>query len=208
MDINCSRGAGNMEQWYTLYTKSKSEYQVVAALQERGFQTYLPETVSVKGRQKGKNIAFFPRYLFVKVDFEAVGLSQVQWTPGLRRIVSFDSRPVSVPNEVIDLIGRKLDEIKTTGGWPARAFKPGDPVRITNGPFRDMPAIFDGPTTPTERVQVLLKILGHVNRVQMAVDDLEKASSEAEIPKPKRPRRTRGQGRRINSSINGVMRSA
>ena len=46
-------------------------------------------------------------------------------------------------------------------GWPLRlwglwtfsgTFQPGDPVQITDGPFRDMLAIFEGPTTPTQRV--------------------------------------------------------
>jgi len=73
-------------------------------------------------------------------------------------------------------------------------------VRITDGPFRDMWAIFEGPTTPSQRVQVLLTILGHARRVQLEPADLEKVPTGAEGPIPKRPRRTRGRGRRINST--------
>ncbi len=58
-----------------------------------------------------------------------------------------------------------------------------------------MLAIFDEPTTPARRVQVLLSILG-ASRVQVDVADLEKV--DAEVPAPKRRRRTRGRGRRIN----------
>jgi len=188
-----------MEQWYTLHTKPNAEYQVTMALQQRGVKTYLPEIEAPKSHNKRKKKPFFPCYLFSKVDLDAVGISRLQWTPGLRRIVNFQDRPVPVPDEVIDLIRRKLGEIKATGGLPIHPFKPGDTVRITDGPFRDMLAIFDGPTTPSERVQVLLDILGHASRVQIEVNDLEKAAPDAKEPLPKRPRRTRGRGRRINN---------
>lgn len=187
-----------MEQWYTLYTKPNAEYQVVTALQQRGVQTYLPEGEFHTTHRGRKRKPFFPCYLFIKVDFEIVGFSSVQWTPGLRYIVAFEDRPVPLPNEVIDLIRCKLGEIEAAGGWPVHSFRPGDVVRITDGPFHDMLAIFDGPTTPAQRVQVLLDILGRASRLQIDVTDLEKASPCAEVSESRRPRRTRGQGRRIN----------
>jgi transcriptional antiterminator RfaH len=188
-----------MDQWYTLYTKPNVEYQVVTALQQRGIQTYLPETKSLKVRQGRGRRPFFPCYLFARVDLEAVGLSRVQWTPGLRRIVAFDNWPVPLPDEVINLIQRKLDGINAVGGWPAHTFQPGDPVRITDGPLQGLLAVFEGPTTPAERVRVLLNILGHASRVHVPVAGLEKAIATAEMPMLKRPRRTRGRGRRIKS---------
>lgn len=188
-----------MEQWYTLHTKPNAEYQVVAALQQRDVQTYLPEMEIPRGRRKGRGKKpFFPCYVFSKIDFEVVGVSQVQWTPGLRRIVSFGDRPVPLPDEVIGLIRHRLGEVEANGGWPIHTFKSGDTVRITNGPFRNMLAIFEGPTTPSERVQILLDILGHASRVQIDVHDLEIVSDGTQAPQLQRPRRTRGRGRRIN----------
>jgi transcriptional antiterminator RfaH len=175
-----------MEQWYTLHTKPYAEYYVTAVLQQRGIETYLPEIESPKAPGERKKRPFFPCYLFIKVDFEAVGMSCVQWTLGLRRIVAFDDRPVPLPDEVIELIRCRLGEIQAAGGWPAHSFKPGDTVCITDGPFRDMLAIFDGPTTPARRVQVLLEILGRVSRMQIDVTDLEKVSPCAEVSVPKR----------------------
>lgn len=188
-----------MEQWYTLYTKPNAEYQVETSMRRRGIQTYLPEIESVKARRGRDRKPFFPCYLFIKVDFKAVGLSRVRWTPGLRRIVAFADRPVALPDEVISLIRRKLDEINADGRQPMHTFQPGDTIRITEGPLRGMLAIFDGPTTPAERVRVLLNFLGHARRVSLPGADLEKAPSKAEVSVPKRPRRTRGQGRRIKN---------
>jgi len=184
-----------VEQWYTLHTKPNKEYQVATTLQQRNVQVYLPETEATNARAGRKVKPFFPGYLFVNVDFEAVGLSNLRWIPGLHRIVAFDGCPVPVPGDVIDLIRYKLGEVEAVGGRPEHVFQPGDTVRIIDGPFRGMLAIFDEPTKPVKRVQVLLSILG-ASRVQVDVADLEKV--DAEVPAPKRPRRTRGRGRRTN----------
>ena len=73
-------------------------------------------------------------------------------------------------------------------------------MRITAGPFKDMVAIFERPTSSAERVQVLLDILGRASRTEVATADLEKASPQAaEQARVKRPRRTRGRGRPIRN---------
>ncbi|MCL4294764.1 MAG: hypothetical protein KJ077_03520 [Anaerolineae bacterium] len=190
-----------MNQWYVLYTKPNAEYQVATALQQRDIQTYLPEVEIAKTRQGNQQKPFFPCYLFVNLDLEVISLTSVQWTPGLRRVVTGDGCPLPVPEEIITLIRRQLDEIKASGGWPGHSFKPGDAVQITAGPFHDMLAIFEGPTTPAQRVHVLLTILGHASRLQIDVTDLKKAAPDAAVPLPKRPRRTRGRGRYINRAI-------
>jgi len=193
-----------MEQWYTLYTKPNAEYQVAKTLGQRGLETYLPE-LSMPKKHTGRNKKpFFPCYLFIKADWTRVELSSVQWTPGLRRVIVFDDLPAPLTNDMIDVIRYNLGELTTRGEQPQHNFKPGDTVRITDGPFRDLLAIFDGPTTSAGRVQVLLNILGHASRTQVDVADLEKAPRNAEVPHLKRPRRTRGRGRRItNKKWNG-----
>ena len=191
-----------MKRWYTLHTKPNAEYQVATALQRQELEIYLPEIEeNPKSSKEGKRKPFFPCYLFLKIDFASVGLSQVQWIPGLRRVLTLEDRPVSISSEVIDLIRYKLGEIESKGAWLTHTFKPGDRVRIAKGPFRNMVALFEGPTTPSQRVRVLLDILGHANRVQVDVSNLEKASSSPKSSKPKRPRRTRGQGRRIKRLV-------
>jgi transcriptional antiterminator RfaH len=190
---------GTMEQWYTLYTKPNSEYQVAHTLERRGIHTYLPEIEAPKTQRKSGREPFFPCYLFTRVDFTKVGLSQVRWTPGLRRVVAFGEHPVPLPDEVIELIQRKLDAINATGGRPGHSFQPGETVQITDGPLQGLLAVFEGPSTPTERVQVLLSFLGHTSRAHVPVTDLQKAPPEAEAPAPKRRRSSRGRGRPIRN---------
>jgi transcriptional antiterminator RfaH len=190
-----------MEHWYTLHTKPNAEYQVATALAQREIEIYLPElppSKSEKGRRHRR--PFFPCYLFARMDFKRIGFSTIQWTPGLRRVVAFGDEPAAVPDELIALIQQKLSEWEARGGIPAHNFQPGDPVRIKQGPFQDMVAIFDGPATPSQRVQVLLEILGQARRVQLDVKDLEKSAQPDASVSEKRPRRTRGRGRRIASA--------
>jgi transcriptional antiterminator RfaH len=188
-----------MENWYVLHSKPNAEYQVANALKGRGIQTYLPEIEAPKARLGRKRQPFFPCYLFVRVDLEAVGLSQVQWTPGLRRIVAFGDRPTSVADEVIDLIQRRLGEMEASGGLTGHTFMPGDTVRITDGPMQGMLAVFERPTTPSERVQVLLTFLGQANRARVPVTDLEKVTPETNSPASGSSERRRG--RRIRRSL-------
>lgn len=154
-------------------------------------EIYLPEVF-----QEQKRVPFFPCYLFMRVDLRKVNPSQWQWTPGLHRIVSFGGQPASLPDEIINLIRRKVDDTKSAGR-STNNFKPGDTVRIKEGPLQGMLATFDGPTKPSQRVRVLLAILGQVNRVRIDAADLEKVLPEAQARPVKRSRRTRGRGRRI-----------
>ena len=188
-----------LEQWYTLFTKPNAEYRVAAALQKQGLETYLPEIETFKVHRGRGRKPFFPCYLFVKTDFKALGLLQVQRTPGLCYVVAFDNRPVPLADEVIELIQRKLGGIEATRGRPAPNFKPGETVRITAGPFQDMLAILEGPTRPTMRVRVLLNILGQASRMQLEVTNLEKVLPDVGASAPKRLRRTRGRGRYVNN---------
>jgi transcriptional antiterminator RfaH len=195
-----------MEHWYTLHTKPRTEYQVSQSLQTRGVQTYLPE-IEASSAHQGRTVEpLFPCYLFVKLDFETVGLLQVAWTPGLRRIVGFGDRPAPLADEVIDGIQRRLENddaaADAAGAWPRHALQPGDSVRITHGPLSDLLAVVEGPTAPAERVQVLLKFLGRASRAHVSVSDLEKIRPEAGVPIPKRSRRTRGRGRRTKTARN------
>lgn len=185
-------------QWYALHTKPKAEYKVAFALEQSGLDVFLPEIYTRKKDEKIKT-PFFPCYLFMAANLDQLS-SSWKWTPGLRYIVTCDKQPLPLPPQVIQLIKSKLDELNTNFDRAIETgnnfFKPGDPVRITNGPLSDMIAIFEGPTKPSNRVHVLLKILDYQRRVRLNVADIEKVASQNQNT-AKRRRRTRGRGRFI-----------
>jgi transcription antitermination factor NusG len=188
----------NTHQWYALHTKAKAEYKVAAALEQSGFEIFLPE-ITTQENSKTITVPFFPCYLFMAANLDEVRASTWRWIPGLRHIVTSGSQPVHLPADVIRLIKTRLQELSAQTPAEAQAdhgFQPGDTVRITHGPLRDMVAIFEGPTRPSRRVHVLLQVLDYHRRIQLQATDLEKVAEVAAKPH-KRPRRTRGRGRRI-----------
>ena len=184
-----------MEQWYTLHTKPNSEYQVAMVLQEVGVHTFVPSIEVSTTQRRKKRKPFFPGYIFIKYDFSADGFSRLRWTPGLRYVVAVDGMPLSLPETVIDAI--KAQTRQYTGNRPR--FSAGDTVRIVDGPFRDMFGVISADVSAARRVQVLLNVLGRVNKVHLDVDSVQKVTTDQ--PKSKRPRRTRGRGRRIKRRL-------
>jgi transcriptional antiterminator RfaH len=182
-----------MEAWYVVNTKPHGELRVHQALSVRGFQAYLP---MLPPRRDGRPQPLFPAYLFVRCELETVGINDLQWIPGLRRVVQFAGRPAVVPDEAISLIQAHLDQIDAQGGLPKHPFKPGDEVVIDGGPLSGLRGVFQGPVGPAERVQILIRFLGQANRAEVPVEVL-RAVSEDEKERSQR-RGTRGHGRRIH----------
>jgi len=181
-----------MLSWYVLHTKPHAESLVARVLVARGFETFLPllPTPLAEPIQP-----LFPAYLFVHCDFELVSVERLLWIPGLRRIIAFGGRPAVVPETAIALIRSQLAQIEAQGGLPSHNFKPGDTVIIDEGPLAGLRGIFQGPLGPAERVHILIRFLGQVNRAEVPVSVLRAAPAEpVRLP---RQRGTRGHGRRI-----------
>lgn len=187
-----------MDRWYVLHTKPRNEKYVAIILEQRGIQVFLPEFSRKIANGQTKKTAFFPGYLFISLDLDSVASSQWQWVPGSRYIVAHGDQPVPVPDEVIKLVAHNVMEAELLASSPHLQFKPGDMVRIKDGPFEDMLAIFEGPTKPAERVRVLISSMNRAVRVRVGINSLEKAPENAAKAAAKRPRRTRGRGRPIN----------
>ena len=161
-----------MKHWYALYTKAHRERHVHDSLNDRGFTVFLPlRRVLKKGRVVQTSEPLFPCYLFANFDVRETGLYPVQWTQGLRTVVSFCGEPAVVDDDIVTYIEDRLKVDITT--WQGSRFKPGDAVRITGGPFKDLAAVFDGSLTGSGRVRVLLSILGQQARVEVGEESLE-----------------------------------
>lgn len=193
-----------MKRWYVIYTKPKSEYKVAAWLSQQEIEIYLPELgiSHFSSAKSGSREILFPCYLFVKFSLEEECLSSLQWVPGVRNIVSFGGNPATIPDNVVNEIRQNIELLSETEDRHSKsAIKSGTPVRITNGLFQNMQAIFERPISSNERVQILLDILGSLNRVNIDINDLEIISDkQVSCSNPvykKRQRYTRGHGRHI-----------
>jgi transcriptional antiterminator RfaH len=164
-----------MLSWYVLLTEPQRENIVQTQLQNQGLNTYLPVARAARIRQgRRAYLPFFPRYIFVQVDLDAVGRSVLKWTPGVTSLVSFDGDPAAVPDVVIALLKERLEAAReqSFGG-----LKPGDRVRLRQGPLRDLEAVFDRALSPSGRVRVLLNFLGKQRPCEVHFEFLERVSA-------------------------------
>jgi transcriptional antiterminator RfaH len=160
-----------MMHWYALYTKPKKEHQVETTLRGQGIETFLPTVQrKVRRRDRPDRVVYFPCYLFARLDLTATPRSSIDWMPGIRRIVGSGNQPAVVADEIVDMIRQRLDIIEEVGYG---GLKQGDRVRIISGPLRDLEALFDKPMSPTNRVRILLDVVGRMTPVEIDYSDIK-----------------------------------
>ena len=149
-----------MVQWYVLQSKPQKESLLNEQLCLHEIETWYPclQVNPVNPRSR-KSIPYFPGYLFIHVDLNAVEFSKIQWLPGVSRVVSFGGEPASVSDALIQSIRRQIDGINSAGDETFQKIKHGDIVSIHSGPFAGYRAIFDSRLKGNERVRVLLQML-------------------------------------------------
>lgn len=155
--------------WLALHTKPYKEHQVRDLLKAQDVEVYLPE-ITVQRQSGTKRKPFFPRYLFARLDPDSPTLTDVRWTPGLSYIVRSGTRPVPVPDRVIERIRRRLRQMGTLK--PADRFQEGDRVRISDGPLRGIDAIFDQRLSAEGRVRVFLQLINRLVAAEVDAGDL------------------------------------
>lgn len=161
--------------WYAVRTKPRAEQQVEAALTRKGMQVYLPMVKVARVNPRARPITpLFPNYLFVQADLDQVGQSAINWAVGVAHLVSFGGEPAAIPDAAIEHIRRRVTEVQKEGDFGLGRFHPGDHVRITAGPFRDLDAVFDQPLSAKGRVRVLVEFLGRLASAEVDVETLEK----------------------------------
>jgi transcriptional antiterminator RfaH len=149
-----------MKNWYVLHTMPHKERQVAWILRTRNVEIFLPMLrVNPVNPRAARERAYVPNYLFACVDLGVTGLSALQWTPGLRRLVEFGDQPAVVQENLITDLKRKLSEIRAAGGLTLEGLHPGDSIRIKDGPFEGYQGIFDARLSGIDRVRVLLDVM-------------------------------------------------
>ena len=124
---------------------------------------------------------------------------RIQATHGQRippnaTIVEVDGQRLPISN-VAQLQNSPSPVLFLSRGMHAVRFRPGERVRVTEGPLAGLEAVFQGPG-PAERVRILIRFLGQANRAVVSEEALEKV-----VERQHPPRRTRGKGRAIRSHI-------
>jgi transcriptional antiterminator RfaH len=161
--VACSPHATAQPRWYLVQCKAREDDRAFEHLERQGFECFraVYERECVRGgRRSVREEALFPHYLFIRLDPVHQNWLPVCSTRGVVRIVRFNGKPLPVADEIISQIKRRIE------GQPLRRpyLQPGEHVRITDGSFAGIEAIFlasDG----DERVVLLLNVLQSEQRL-------------------------------------------
>jgi transcriptional antiterminator RfaH len=153
-----------MSFWAVALTEASREKVAIRFLTMAGYETYCPWLGTKRG-----TMPLFPGYLFCLIAER--GWWTARGTIGVRSIVgSHIGEPARVPDSVI--AGLRAREKNGVIQLPkVRGLERGDRVKILSGPFQNHLALFDG-MKGSERVMVLLALLGSVQRVELRRRDI------------------------------------
>ena len=163
----------NTIAWFLVRSKPRQESVALTHLARQGYESYLPLFATEKLVRRKSTVVqepMFARYLFVRLNTSGHERGQGQsWSPirstvGVSELVCFGSRPARVDDALIDTL-RKRETAQQAS--PTTLFAHGDSVRITEGAFAGLEAIYQM-NDAEGRAMVLLDLLS--KPVAMTID--------------------------------------
>ncbi|GGB41290.1 transcription antitermination protein RfaH [Oceanisphaera marina] len=161
-----------MQKWYLAHCRPREEERALQNLANQDIEAFYPYA-EVKKRVRRKMVtrieALFPGYIFVRADLGMTSSTTIGSTRGVRNLIRFGGGPCEVPDELVyDLMLHcDSDELRDKLSDVPRS---GDTVRIEQGPFAGLEAIYqeaDGET----RAILLLTILQNAVPTSFANDE-------------------------------------
>lgn len=161
-------------RWYAIQTKPNKEREVAKRLSDLSVEVFLPWMRTrrrIGTRFQWMLVPLFPGYLFCRLDIVVSG-KVARYCPGVKDFLTFGNRIAEVGSEIIQTLKERcpdgIAEIEPLN------VKPGDTVRINEGPFSGLEAIFERSLKGSERVAVLLEILGRQTRLVLPSETIAK----------------------------------
>lgn len=155
--------------WYLVHCKPRQDERAEEHLLRQGYACYRPRLQRerlVRGRRQSVVESLFPGYLFIQLNPDS-NWSPLRSTRGVNRLVRFGEYPLQVPSSLIDSLQER------TPSEPQPLLQPGDRVRIVEGSFAELEAIFlsmDG----EERVVLLMKLLNREHRLSLPLSSVRR----------------------------------
>jgi transcriptional antiterminator RfaH len=164
-------------RWYLVYCKPRQEQTARVNLGRQGYESYLPLVRQARKRQ-GRRITvvtpMFPRYLFIHLSDQTDNWGPIRSTLGVVSLVRFGMKPAQVPEDLIATLRKREDE-DGIQILPLDNYRQGARIRITEGGFAGYEGIFLA-RSGTERVTVLLNLLGRQIRTRVDIGAIEPAT--------------------------------
>jgi transcriptional antiterminator RfaH len=164
-----------MKKWFVVQTNPKEDSIAASFLDQQGIGVYQPfmnKWVFHARKKTLKKYPLFPNYLFVHALPIEEDLHKIRWCRGVKRILINNNTPVPIDEEFII----QLRSIGDSSGIIAKPvdFKPGDLVRVSSGPLKDVYGIFDEWNSDKGRVKILVEMVNTKAKVMIDASLLEK----------------------------------
>jgi transcriptional antiterminator RfaH len=159
----------NSVSWYCVRAQAKREHVAAANLRERvGVEVFAPRVRGIQNTRRGLVVnateALFPGYLFARFAYPDQ-VRHVMSTCGVTGVVAFGGKPPPVADPVIEYLRREVQDAGQSG---APVLEEGSWVRILSGCFQYIEGKVLHFDPHTERVRLLLSLLGSEVQVSVA----------------------------------------
>ncbi len=177
-------GEGDGRAWYVVHCYSGYENKVRHNLEQRIetmgmkdkiFDVVVPteEEIEVReGKRRTVERRVFPGYILVNMIMTEESWYVVRNTPGVTGFVGMGNQPTPLRSEEVAQIIKRMEaeapRIKVT-------FKPGERVRIVDGPFNDFRGTVSEIDMERAKVRVMVNFFGRETPVELDFLQVEKA---------------------------------
>ena len=174
--------------WYVIHSYSGYEKKVKDNLATRIssmhmedsiFEVVIPTEKRMKfkgGRKVEVEEKMFPGYLLVRMKMDDNSWHAVRNTPGVTSFVTMGNNVKPSPlskREVERFLGLKEKAAKAAIRFRP-AWKIGETIRVTAGPFADFNEVVEDINVDQEKVKVLVEIFGRDTAVELGFGDIQK----------------------------------
>lgn len=183
-------------KWYVLHTYSGYEKRVKTnvesrvqsfGLEDKIFQIEVPMEEVEKHTEKGKKVITrvrVPGYVLIRMWPDENARRIVRETEGVTGFVGPSKEPAPLSRkEVVAMMAPMIasEALKNAGDKPAAArkrtvevaYKVGDQVTVTDGPFATMAAVVSDVEPTTQKLTVLVSIFGRETPVELGFHQVE-----------------------------------
>jgi transcriptional antiterminator NusG len=170
-------------RWYVVHCYSGYENKVRHAIEQRIetmsmenkiFDVIVPteEEIEIKdGKRRTVERRVFPGYILVQMIMDEDSWYVVRNTPGVTGFVGMGNKPTPLREEEVNQIMRRME---SEAPIVKVSFKPGEKVRIVDGPFNDIIGIVGEIDTERTKVRVMVSFFGRDTPVELDFLQVEK----------------------------------
>ena len=173
----------NQKHWFVVHTYSGYEERVKRNLEQRIkfmdagneiSQVIIPteEEIEVKnGQRRTVTKKILPGYIIVQMKLTDQSWNVVRNTPGVTGFVGSGNKPTPLKEDEVEQI---LKQMAAEAPKVKPGFRPGQSIRVIDGPFIDFVGVVDEISPDKGKAKVLLSLFGRETPVELDFLQMEK----------------------------------